>query len=175
MNSICLFQRVDLIALRRMVRDPGPDLRSEVRCPIFMKLLCESDLKLGCKVLRAHYIARMLNKLINAISRFSYNYSICKLKSTIVKIRLYLNLYSYQLAPEGYLNMNCIFILLILACAHHVTAAMYKLVLHSQERGAACLDGSPPGFYIHEGSGINRTKYLLYFNGGGFCGGSSLS
>jgi len=71
--------------------------------------------------------------------------------------------------------MRSIPILLIVACANYVTAAMYKLVLHSQERGAACLDGSPPGFYIHEGSGLNKTKYLLYFNGGGFCGGSSLS
>ena len=25
----------------------------------------------------------------------------------------------------------------------------YNLVLHSQERGATCLDGSPPGLYIH--------------------------
>jgi hypothetical protein len=29
--------------------------------------------------------------------------------------------------------------------------------------------------YIHEGSGANKTKYMLYFNGGGFCGGSTLS
>lgn len=53
--------------------------------------------------------------------------------------------------------------------------ANYKLVLHPQERGAACLDGSPAGLYIHEGSDVNKNKYLLYFNGGGFCGGSSLS
>lgn len=26
---------------------------------------------------------------------------------------------------------------------------LYNLVLHPQDRGAACLDGSPPGLYIH--------------------------
>lgn len=26
---------------------------------------------------------------------------------------------------------------------------LYKLVLLSQQRGAACLDGSPPAIYIH--------------------------
>lgn len=54
-------------------------------------------------------------------------------------------------------------------------SGLYKLVKHSQERGAACLDGSPAGLYIHEGSGVNKTKYLIYFNGGGFCGGKNLA
>jgi hypothetical protein len=30
---------------------------------------------------------------------------------------------------------------------------LYKFVLVSQERGAACLDGTPPGYYVHEGFG----------------------
>lgn len=54
-------------------------------------------------------------------------------------------------------------------------ADLYNLVLHSKDRGAMCLDGSPAGMYIHEGTGVNKTKYLVYFDGGGFCGGSSLS
>lgn len=51
----------------------------------------------------------------------------------------------------------------------------YKLVLHSQQRGGACLDGSPPGLYIHEGKGQNKNKFMLYFDSGGFCGAGSLS
>ncbi len=47
----------------------------------------------------------------------------------------------------------------------------YTLVLHSQERGAACLDGTPTGLYYHLGSGENRNKYMLYFNSGGYCEG----
>ena len=47
---------------------------------------------------------------------------------------------------------------------------VYQLVLHSHDRGAACLDGSPAGMYIHEGSGLNKDKFLIYFSGGGFCG-----
>lgn len=52
---------------------------------------------------------------------------------------------------------------------------LYTLVLHSQERGAACLDGTPTGFYYHLGSGANRNKYLLSFDGGGFCSGLTLA
>ena len=52
---------------------------------------------------------------------------------------------------------------------------LYKLVLHPQTRGAACLDGSPPGLYIHEGSERNRDKFMIYFDSGGFCGAETLS
>ena len=52
---------------------------------------------------------------------------------------------------------------------------LYDLVLHSKERGAACLDGSPAGMYIHEGSGANKNKFIIYFHGGGFCAGLTLS
>jgi hypothetical protein len=52
---------------------------------------------------------------------------------------------------------------------------LYKLVLHSQDAGAACLDGSPPGLYLHEGTGANKNKFMVFFDGGGFCGAPSLS
>jgi hypothetical protein len=39
-----------------------------------------------------------------------------------------------------------IFYIIIAAIAQ---SQNYTLVLHSQVRGAACLDGSPPGLYIH--------------------------
>jgi len=51
---------------------------------------------------------------------------------------------------------------------------MYTLVLHSYERGASCLDGSPAGLYYHEGSGKNKNKFMIYFNSGGFCEGLTL-
>lgn len=51
---------------------------------------------------------------------------------------------------------------------------IYNLVLHSKARGARCLDGSPTGMYIHEGTGANKDKYLIFFRGGGFCGGMTL-
>lgn len=50
-----------------------------------------------------------------------------------------------------------------------LSESLYQLVLHSQDRGAACLDGTPTGLYYHLGSGINRNKYMIYFNSGGFC------
>lgn len=51
----------------------------------------------------------------------------------------------------------------------------YTLALVSQERGAACLDGSSAGLYYHLGSGTNKNKYLIYFNGGGFCEGKTVA
>ena len=71
--------------------------------------------------------------------------------------------------------MKALLFTILVLLAFNSTCANYKLVLHSQERGAACLDGSPAGFYIHEGSNENKNKFLLYFNGGGFCGGSTLA
>ena len=53
--------------------------------------------------------------------------------------------------------------------------SLYTLVLHSQERGAACLDGTPTGLYYHLGSGANRNKYMIYFNSGGFCEGLTVA
>lgn len=38
---------------------------------------------------------------------------------------------------------------LVLYCVAAQQSDLFNLVLHSQERGGACLDGSPPGLYIH--------------------------
>lgn len=38
---------------------------------------------------------------------------------------------------------------LVLYCVAAQQSELFNLVLHSQERGGACLDGSPPGLYIH--------------------------
>ena len=51
----------------------------------------------------------------------------------------------------------------------------YKLYLLDQKGGAACLDGTPPGYYLHEGFGDNKNNYLIFFAGGGFCGMPTLS
>lgn len=51
----------------------------------------------------------------------------------------------------------------------------YTLFTVSQQRGAACIDGSPPGLYIKEGAGSNKNSYLIFFEGGGFCSGPDLA
>jgi hypothetical protein len=43
-------------------------------------------------------------------------------------------------------------IVMLILCTF-VRADNYTLALLSQERGAACLDGSPVGLYINEGRG----------------------
>ncbi len=44
-------------------------------------------------------------------------------------------------------------VLIAIFLLQYVWTANYKLVLLSKDNGAACLDGSPAGIYIHEGTG----------------------
>ena len=39
----------------------------------------------------------------------------------------------------------------------------------SKDRGAVCLDGTNPGFYMTKGTGTGANKWVLYFKGGGWC------
>ena len=38
-----------------------------------------------------------------------------------------------------------------------------------KDKGAVCLDGSNPGFYMTKGTDTDTTKWVLYFKGGGWC------
>ena len=49
------------------------------------------------------------------------------------------------------------------------------LVKHPIETGARCLDGSEAALYYALGSPANRTKFLIYFSGGGLCKGLTLA
>ena len=40
---------------------------------------------------------------------------------------------------------------------------------------AVCLDGSPGGFYYREGSGDNVDNWIVFAQGGGWCGGEDAS
>ena len=44
-----------------------------------------------------------------------------------------------------------------------------NLLLDTSESGAVCLDGSPPGYYFHNGSGIGKSKWIIFFQGGAWC------
>ncbi len=59
--------------------------------------------------------------------------------------------------------MNKIFIFLALLTLILSQDDLFNLVILSQDRGAACLDGSPPAIYIREGQGENKNNYLLFF------------
>lgn len=52
-------------------------------------------------------------------------------------------------------------------------AELYKKVIHNTDANAKCLDGSSPAVYLHQGS--DKNKLLIYFVGGGYCMGNSLS
>lgn len=45
----------------------------------------------------------------------------------------------------------------------------YQKVIHNIDQSALCLDGSPAALYEHAGS--EKDKFLIFFGGGGSCGG----
>lgn len=65
-------------------------------------------------------------------------------------------------------------LLLTLVAALTIQDSVFNLKLVPNS-DAKCLDGTPGAYYISEGSGINKTKFVLYFEGGGWCGGKDLA
>jgi hypothetical protein len=49
----------------------------------------------------------------------------------------------------------------------------YRKIIHNSDENAKCLDGTSPALYLHEGG--DTTKFLVFFVGGGYCQGTSLS
>ncbi|CAM6069246.1 unnamed protein product [Sphagnum tenellum] len=37
------------------------------------------------------------------------------------------------------------------------------------DTGAVCLDGSPPGYHLHEGGGVNNHNWIVFLEEGGWC------
>lgn len=48
---------------------------------------------------------------------------------------------------------------------------VYELHLlpSSSANGAVCLDGSPPGFYLRNGTSLEKSKWIIFFQGGAWC------
>jgi hypothetical protein len=69
-----------------------------------------------------------------------------------------------------------IFLLIFLTLSLSLVALAqpnYRKVIHTTDPEAKCLDGSPPLLYISEGP--VKDKFILYFVGGGYCAGLTLS
>ncbi|KAM3355425.1 hypothetical protein ACQJBY_025917 [Aegilops geniculata] len=44
-----------------------------------------------------------------------------------------------------------------------------SLLASAQEKGAVCLDGTPPGYHLQRGSGDGSGSWLVHLEGGGWC------
>lgn len=66
-------------------------------------------------------------------------------------------------------NRFSLLLILALALRQAACAAAYKKVLLTNP-DALCLDGTPGAYYVHQGSFLN--KWILIFEGGGWCGDS---
>lgn len=65
-------------------------------------------------------------------------------------------------------NLLLVGLLFILA-----QSSLYLRHLHNVSTGARCTDGSPAGLYVSEGS--LKDHIVIYFLGGGYCSGDTLS
>ncbi|KAI4383189.1 hypothetical protein MLD38_009056 [Melastoma candidum] len=43
------------------------------------------------------------------------------------------------------------------------------LIKGAADKGAVCLDGTPPGYHLHRGSGSGANSWLIQLEGGGWC------
>ncbi|BAD87540.1 putative pectinacetylesterase precursor [Oryza sativa Japonica Group] len=64
-------------------------------------------------------------------------------------------------------------LLLLLAAVARPTAAAdvveLTLLAGAQEKGAVCLDGSPPGYHLQRGFGSGEHSWLVFLEGGAWC------
>ena len=49
----------------------------------------------------------------------------------------------------------------------------YKKIIPNGDPRARCLDGTPTAVYFH--SGGDKTRFIIYFMGGGYCAGVEIS
>jgi hypothetical protein len=54
-------------------------------------------------------------------------------------------------------------------CPAQLLCVSLTCVRNGARRFAVCLDGSPPAYHLHRGSGAGARGWLLQFEGGGWC------
>eukprot|EP00026_Physarum_polycephalum_P006827 Phypoly_transcript_06880.p1 GENE.Phypoly_transcript_06880~~Phypoly_transcript_06880.p1 ORF type:complete len:390 (+),score=50.24 Phypoly_transcript_06880:338-1507(+) len=64
----------------------------------------------------------------------------------------------------------CFFFVSSFCASPHANYTLYKFTAsESNHWGARCLDGTPSGFFYLNGTNINKTKWVLFLEGGGLC------
>lgn len=64
-----------------------------------------------------------------------------------------------------------IFLLSFLVYKYHDYVEFYEIItLNDESAKSRCLDGSPFAFYFKKGKDSGKSKFIMYFEGGGWCG-----
>lgn len=71
-------------------------------------------------------------------------------------------------------NIQTLILVTLLLGAVQMQSTLYNLYLTPQTEGGACLDGSAPAYYMYPGFGEGKNNFIIYFQGGGFCGEPTL-
>ncbi|KAK8981570.1 hypothetical protein V6N11_027982 [Hibiscus sabdariffa] len=68
--------------------------------------------------------------------------------------------------------LACVLVLLASgpSCMHMQPLVRKTLVPNASALGAFCLDGSPPAYHLQKGFGDGANNWILFFEGGGWCG-----
>ncbi len=61
-------------------------------------------------------------------------------------------------------------LVLAVLCLGYVMAAITYNKVVIDDPDAFCLDGTKPAYYVHQG---DKNKFILSFEGGGWCGSST--
>ncbi len=64
-------------------------------------------------------------------------------------------------------------LLIVSSLNSYLCTEPYIKIIHNVDESARCLDGSPAALYEHIGE--EKDKFLIFFGGGGSCGGEYLS
>lgn len=65
---------------------------------------------------------------------------------------------------------SCVLLVLVTVFAlSHAVSLRLKLLDNTASNGALCLDGTPGGYYFAPGSGSGANKWIIFFQGGGWC------
>ena len=59
-----------------------------------------------------------------------------------------------------------------ISTGYRIEDPLYQVIMtqEAETNGAYCLDGSVPDFYYRSGSGDGINKFIIYLQGGGWCG-----
>ncbi|VAI24366.1 unnamed protein product [Triticum turgidum subsp. durum] len=60
-------------------------------------------------------------------------------------------------------------VVLVLAAAPGVPAVPITLITSAVDKGAVCMDGTPPAYHMDPGSGAGKKSWIVNLEGGGWC------
>ncbi|KAI3460059.1 hypothetical protein Pfo_016722 [Paulownia fortunei] len=78
--------------------------------------------------------------------------------------------YIQAMADHWLKLLFCLLVVMMNTQVHGFYNVNITYLTSAVQKGAVCMDGSPPGYYYAEGSGDGVNNWVIYLQGGGWCG-----